>query len=256
MKLVNKNLIQESDDEISIAELSDFIKAGWLWLLLGFTLGLFASVFFICTLNAKYDAVAIIGLSTPRIVPFPNQIVLPLDEQKKTETRLEAVNFHDALTRLASPKFYDSLLDVCRADSIFDIANNVKATPFSGMSIIRVRYRSNTTEDAVDCLDSIVKKLDREQSLLHYNWVKSNVIIIKQMLPHGLVTQLQSSVSNENYIYPPIAVASIEPQRVAKIFVKLLSPNQPLLLAVSAFAGLLIGAFLYVFKCFLFTFKK
>lgn len=144
----------QSDDEISIWDVVNFLKYGWRWLAGGLLLGLACAIGYLVVTPKVYDATAILQ---------PATVGMPTTTTTMKGSEVEPVA--QTLERLKLPTFYTAeLLKVCEAPSIQALAGSVNASQVKGNSLIQVGYRASSVAVAEACVNAVIAQLIKSQA--------------------------------------------------------------------------------------------
>lgn len=144
----------QSDDELSLWDILNFLKEGWLWLVFGLAGGLAGAVGFVVVSPAQFEAMAIVQ---------PATVGLPTTTTTTKGAEVEPVA--QTLERLKLPTFYDeTMLQACQAPSRLALSGSVKASQVKGNSLIQVSYRAPSIAVAEACVNAVVGQLTQSQT--------------------------------------------------------------------------------------------
>lgn len=150
------NLSGQSDDEVSLWDILDFLKDGWRWLAGGLIAGAVGAVGFVLVSPAQFEAMAIVQ---------PATVGLPTTTNNTKGAEVEPVA--QTLERLKLPTFYDdAMLQACQAHSRQALAGSVKASQVKGNALIQVSYRAPTVTLAEACVNAVVRQLTQSQTTI------------------------------------------------------------------------------------------
>lgn len=151
------NLSGQSDDEVSLWDILDFLKDGWRWLAGGLIAGAVGAVGFVLVSPAQFEAMAIVQ---------PATVGLPTTTNNNTKGA-EVEPVAQTLERLKLPTFYDdAMLQACQAHSRQALAGSVKASQVKGNALIQVSYRAPTVTLAEACVNAVVRQLTQSQTTI------------------------------------------------------------------------------------------
>jgi len=146
----------QSDDELSLWDILNFLKEGWLWLVFGLAGGLAGAVGFVVVSPAQFEAMAIVQ---------PATVGLPTTTTTTTTKGAEVEPVAQTLERLKLPTFYDeTMLQACQAPSRLALSGSVKASQVKGNSLIQVSYRASSIAVAEACVNAVVEQLTQSQT--------------------------------------------------------------------------------------------
>ena len=147
----------ETDNEISLLDIVDFLKGGWRWLASGLLLGLACAIGYLVVTPKVYDATAILQ---PATVGMPTTTTTTTTTMKGAEVEPVA----QTLERLKLPTFYtDEVVKACDAASIQALAASVNASQVKGNSLIQVAYRAPSVSVAETCVNAVIAQLIKSQ---------------------------------------------------------------------------------------------
>lgn len=142
------------DDEISLWEVVNLLKEGWLWLIGGLLLGLAGAVGFVVVSPPQYEAT---GVIQPAVVGLSPNVTKGVEVEPIVQT----------LERLKLSTFYnEAQVQACQAPSELALASGVKAIQVKGNSLIQLSYRAPSTAAAGACIISVVEQLAKSQDAL------------------------------------------------------------------------------------------
>lgn len=142
----------ETDDEISIWDVVNFLKDGWRWLASGLLLGLACVIGYMVETPKVYDATAILQ---PATVGMPTTTTMKGVEVEPVAQTLE---------RLKLPTFYtDEVVKLCQAPSMQALAGSVNASQVKGNSLIQVAYRAPSVSVAETCVNAVIAQMIKSQ---------------------------------------------------------------------------------------------
>lgn len=155
------NLSGQSDDEVSLWDILDFLKDGWRWLAGGLIAGAVGAVGFVLVSPAQFEAMAIVQ---PATVGLPTTTTKGAEVEPVVQT----------LERLKLPTFYDeAMLQACQAPSRQALAASVKASQVKGNALIQVSYRAPTITAAEACVNTVVAQLTQSQTTIAEPLIKT-----------------------------------------------------------------------------------
>ena len=150
----NAQLNTPQDDEISVWDIVDFLKAGWRWLAGGVVAGALGAVGFVLVSPAQFEATAIVQ---PATVGMPTTTT--------TTKGVEVEPVAQTLERLKIATFYTAeLVQACQAPSRSALASSLKASQVKGNALIQISYRANSGAVAEACVNAVVAELARAQA--------------------------------------------------------------------------------------------
>lgn len=154
----------QNDDEISIWDIVNFLKEGWLWLLGGLLLGLACAIGYLVVTPKMYDATAVLQ---PATVGMPSTTTTAM---KGAEVEPVA----QTLERLKLPTFYTGdVVKACEAPSMQVLVGSVNASQVKGNSLIQVNYRASTVAAAEVCVNAVIEQLIESQAAVAAPLIKA-----------------------------------------------------------------------------------
>lgn len=170
------------DDEISLWDVVNLLKEGWLWLAGGLLLGLAGAVGFVVVSPPQYEAT---GVIQPAVVGLPPNVTKGVEVEPIVQT----------LERLKLATFYnEAQVQACQAPSELALASGVKAIQIKGNSLIQLSYRAPSTAAAGACINSVVAQLAKSQDALAEPTLKmleEQLVLTRKQLMEALSFQAQ-----------------------------------------------------------------
>lgn len=182
----------QDDDEISLWDIVNFLKEGWIWLAGGLVLGLLGAVGFVMVSPSQYEATAVIQ---PATVGMPTTTTT-------TTKGAEVEPVVQTLERLKLPTFYDeAMLQACQATSRLALSGSVKASQVKGNSLIQVSYRAPSTAVAEACVNAVVAQVSQSQQAIAEPLLKTleeQLVLTKKQLTEaeGFQGQLEKRATS------------------------------------------------------------
>ena len=191
-KAQEMNLPRQSDDEVSLWDILNFLKDGWRWLAGGVVAGAVGSIGFVLVTPAQFEATAIVQ---------PATVGMSTGASASTTTKgVEVEPVVQTLERLKLPTFYDeAMLKACEAPSRQALSGCVKASQVKGNALIQVSYRAPSTALAEACVNAVVGQLTRSQTTIAEPVMKTleeQLVLTKKQLTEaeGFQGQLEKRV--------------------------------------------------------------
>lgn len=140
----------QADDEISLWDIVNFLKEGWLWLVGGLALGLVGAVVFLLITPKQYEAQAL----------FQGAKVLGAELESSAQL----------IERLKFPTFYGSeqisACGITAAEPMVALAKKIKPMVLKGTNILQVSFSAPESKNAVACLNAVMERVIHGQNQL------------------------------------------------------------------------------------------
>jgi len=177
------------DDEISLWDIVNFLKEGWVWLSGGLIAGLIGAVGFVVVSPTQYEASAVIQ---------PATVGMPTTTMKGAEVEPVA----QTLERLKLATFYtDELVKICQATNRQSLAAAIKASLVKGNALIQLNYRASSAAVAEACVNAVVGQLTQSQTTISEPLIKTleeQLVLTKKQLTEaeGFQAQLEKRATS------------------------------------------------------------
>lgn len=146
------------DDELSLRDVLDFLKQAWRWLAAGATAGLIGAVGLVLITPSQYEVTAVIQ---------PATVGLPTTTTTTTTKGADVEPVVQTLERLKIATFYTSeMVQVCQVASAHALASGLKPSLVKGNSLIQLNYRATSKAEAEACVNAVVARLAKSQSMI------------------------------------------------------------------------------------------
>jgi hypothetical protein len=195
------------DGEMSIWRVIEQFKSGWYWPVSGAALGLFGAIGFLIYAPGEYEVATIIQTATISLAaPLANGIsMVNIEPLVASEHRLKSASFYS-----------NDIVNVCRAASPKNLADDIKTMIVKGENIIRISYKTQSPAIGVACLEKIggkFKEIQETATIPIFEMIRNERADLKQQIANQEreVVLLEKRLTiNPNQIEPIILSLKIK----------------------------------------------
>ena len=137
------------DDEINLWDLFEQVKSGWLWWVVGASIGLVGAIGYLFVVPPQYEATAVVQQAT-------------IGSGGMGKTPVEPIT--QTLERLKLSTFYtNDVVMSCQADQARVLTTSIKSSVIKGNTLLMLKFRAESAAVAEDCLTKVVNLLAASQ---------------------------------------------------------------------------------------------